>query len=851
MQELIDKVWNNAEFHAAADSIQRAWISQEIGALNGQAPNVIDAAKVIRAAAILACSKRPDQREKAYRCATSAFELYGTENLPFDQATRVVLGRLGNFPAMLTRAPVKRALADMPLSLVTEEIGVSERRTVTVRNQSFILTDFQRRLWVRLRRKRRLALAAPTSAGKSFVLQSFLASLFEGGANRTIVYLVPTRALIAQVSQDLRRILISEGVSQFTPIEIATVPLETDVMLPKRIIYVMTQERMQLTLGAHPELSPDIIVVDEAHSIADGSRGVLLHWVVEDLLKRSPDAQLLFASPGVRNLDLFGRIFGLNDIEALPSREPTVAQNFLTVGIHEPRQGLANVKLVERGTEAVSIADIDLKRRSINRIEKLANVAEELGRGASNIIYTNGAADAESVAIELARRFEGRETTPKREALAELASESVHASYALVECVRRGVAYHYSNMPTQVRQAVEAAVSSGEIDYLVCTSTLLQGVNLPAKNVFMFRPEKGQSVPLESVDFWNLAGRAGRLLKEFQGNIFLIDYERWKKKPLEQPREATVVSALETSVIRRRRELLNLIEKPSASSDDLEATFVRLLDNLSDGSLRGTLDRICSGHDIDADEIDKLERALSSAANQITLPQSVIRRSPNISAHKQQALYLRLFKQAKASREDAMRLIPKHPGDPDAYESYADILEVCHRVISGRKPTSKYHRFLALVALWWMRGHPLPRIVQNQLERNRDLNRRLVVRNTLELVEREVRYHCVRLFGCYSAVLSQVLEDLDMKEALGRMPAVPLFLEIGASDRTMISLISLGLSRVAAMRLTVAAKNPNLDVASTLDWLRGANLATADLSPLLVDEIQALLESLGNVVPLR
>jgi superfamily II DNA or RNA helicase len=851
MQELADKVWANGEFHAAADRLQRAWIAVEIDAPHIKIPPLAEAAKVIRAAAILACSSRLDHREKAYRSATSVFEMYGAKILPFDQATRVVLGRLGNFPAMLTRPPIKSALAEMPLSLIAEEVSVSEQRTITLRNQSFVLTNFQQRLWTRLRQRRRLALAAPTSAGKSFILQNFLASLFEGFSSRKIVYLVPTRALIAQVSQDLRRIFATGGSIAFAPVEIATVPFDGETRPPDRVVYVMTQERMQLTLNSYPDLSADVIVVDEAHSIADGSRGVLLQWVIEDLIKRSPNAQLLFASPGIGNLDLFGRLFGLNDIESLPSRELTVAQNFLTVTIHETRKGLATVRLVERNKEPFPIAEVNFQRRSINRIEKLANVAAHFGKGASNIIYANGAADAESVALELAQRFRDRESSTRREALATLVAESVHSSYALVECVRRGVGYHYSNMPTQVRQAVEAAVVSGDIDYLVCTSTLLQGVNLPAKNIFMFKPEKGQSSPLESVDFWNLAGRAGRLLREFQGNIFLIDYERWESRPLGQPREAQVISALETCVVRKRKQLIELMQQPSASNDDLEAVFVRLLDNLSEGTLPNALNRICDGHAVPLDEIQGLVDNLMTAARQISLPQVIIRRSPNISAHKQQALYLRLHGRAKASRGAALALLPRHPRDTDAYDSYKDILQLCLSVISGHKPTSGYHRFLALVALWWMRGHPLPRIVQNQLNRRKDRSPRQVVRDTLELIEREVRYNCVRLFACYSSVLSQVYHDLGMTDALSRMPAISLFLEIGASDRTMISLMSLGLSRVAALRLSAIAPNRNFDLSGTLDWLRSGNLENAELSPLLLEEVRLLLQSLTNVISIR
>jgi superfamily II RNA helicase len=50
-----------------------------------------------------------------------------------------------------------------------------------------VLTDFQHELWTRLRDRRRVAIAAPTSAGKSFVLQSFLTSLFDQPEARSVL----------------------------------------------------------------------------------------------------------------------------------------------------------------------------------------------------------------------------------------------------------------------------------------------------------------------------------------------------------------------------------------------------------------------------------------------------------------------------------------------------------------------------------------------------------------------------------------------------------------------------------------------------------------------------------------
>lgn len=850
MQDLANKVWSNPAFHLAAARMQRAWIARDIR-LQGLDPlDLGEAARVMRAAAILACSHDRRHREMAYRAATATFELHGSDRLPFDQAVRVVLSRLGNFPAMQTRQQVATALPNLPLGMIAEEVADSAGRLLTVRGRDYVLTDFQRELLRRLRGNQRLALAAPTSAGKSFVLQAFLASLFEADTPRSVVYLVPTRALIAQVSRDLRELMAAQNAIA-DPAEIVTVPLEAGAVLARRCIYVMTQERLQATMSAHPGFTANVVIVDEAQAIAEGARGVLLQWVVEDLLKRAPRAQLLFASPGVRNLDLFGRTFDLRDIETLPSRELTVAQNFLAVTIEDPRRGVARVNILAPQSPPVTLAQVCFAQRTVNRIEKLVNVAAHFGAGASNIVYANGPADAEAIAIGLARRFRDRETTPARNALAKLAAESVHGSYALVACVQRGIAYHYAHMPTQVRQAVEAAMRAGDIDYLVCTSTLLQGVNLPAKNVFMFRPEKGANRPLVSVDFWNLAGRAGRLLKEFQGNIFLIDYDRWAQQPLGQTREARIVPALERAVVERRAELLEAIRRPRSSTPMMEATFVRLLDAHAEGTLSEAVARLYGEEANAMNGAGSVIEAIGSAARQISLPQGVIRRSPTISAHKQQALYQRLLARARVSRRAALQLLPRHPREGGAYESYSAILQTCLMIIAGRGPDSRYHRFLAFLALRWMRGDSLPRIIQNRIDRQPRDDRRLVVRKTLELVEREVRYNCVRMFACYNAVLAQVYDDLSMTESLKRLPPVPLFLEVGASDRTTINLMALGLSRVAALRLTLVAPGRNLDIGALLVWLREGDWASARLSPLLAGEVEEILRGLGNVLPLR
>lgn len=78
---------------------------------------------------------------------------------------------------------------------------------------------------------------------------------------------------------------------------------------------------------------------------------------------------------------------------------------------------------------------------------------------------------------------------------------------------------------------MEALYEQKAIDYMFCTSTLLEGVNLPAQNIFILNNTIGLR-KFTDVDFWNLAGRAGRLSKELSGNIICVrlDSNKWNVK---------------------------------------------------------------------------------------------------------------------------------------------------------------------------------------------------------------------------------------------------------------------------------------------------------------------------------
>lgn len=112
----------------------------------------------------------------------------------------------------------------------------------------------------------------------------------------------------------------------------------------------------------------------------------------------------------------------------------------------------------------------------------------------------------------------------------KLTKEFIHKDYYLVDFLQYGVGFHFGTLPQLIRNCIERLYKKGIIKYLFCTSTLLEGVNLPAKNMFILNNKKGRS-NMSKLDFWNLGGRAGRLNCELYGNVYCVrdNPKVWKK----------------------------------------------------------------------------------------------------------------------------------------------------------------------------------------------------------------------------------------------------------------------------------------------------------------------------------
>jgi hypothetical protein len=767
------------------------------------------------------------------------------EDLDRRQAAGALLERLGNRPSLELAA--RRDLlpndpwTDLPAPLQLDVIRRRLELSIFPEGREPISANpFQRDFWTAATNSQWVSISAPTSAGKSFIVKRWL----EDRARATEVFqgvcIVPTRALIEEVSRDLRRDL---GGS----VAVHTLPWDALVGGSDREVFVLTQERLHLLQQRLPAFAPSLLFVDEAQKFGDGTRGVLLAHVLDEAVRRSPRAQVIFASPLASNPESLLRDAPDGaSTESLVSDMVTVNQNLLWAN-QVPRKPETWTLQQVIDAQLHDVGLFELAARPSPDSKRLPYVAVALGGlEPGNVVYANGAADAEKTAVQIFEVLgeEANLDNPDINALHELASSSVHRQYSLGLVVTRGVGFHYGNMPQLLRSEIERLFREGALRYLVCTSTLLEGVNLPCRNLFARGPRKGNSRPMTLPDFWNLAGRAGRWGMEFQGNIVCVDASNqqiWPNPPIERQRDP--LDRTTDRVLSRQDALRAYIRdgsplQVSSADPELEAVF----------SLLAT--RIAQGHDLqdvlgvlgEREQLAGLEADIREALAGVDVPVGIMDRHAGISPV---SLHRLLEHFRGVADVDSLRLAP--PESNDAANTYVRALGVIDGQLGGGFSSNAGRHFqLAILITQWMRGRPLSVLINDRLQyrrrTRRDVDVAAEIRAVMFDVEQYARFQAPKYLAAYSDVLNHHLVEIGLPH-LDETLDLSVMLELGVSRRTDVSVMSLGLSRTSTVALAQYIVRDDLTPEQALEWLQTHDLDRLPLPVLVRREIRNLVTS--------
>lgn len=135
-------------------------------------------------------------------------------------------------------------------------------------------------------------------------------------------------------------------------------------------------------------------------------------------------------------------------------------------------------------------------------------------------------------ATELADRFlshldeldAGKEKSQANGDVIAWIEENLHERWSLARCLRKGVAFHHGSLPRHLGSSIVDGFNRGNIQYLFCTSTLIEGVNTTARNVLLFDKQKGRK-PIDFFDYKNVVGRAGRMNFHYVGKVYQFHAE--------------------------------------------------------------------------------------------------------------------------------------------------------------------------------------------------------------------------------------------------------------------------------------------------------------------------------------
>lgn len=352
--------------------------------------------------------------------------------------------------------------------------GANELQTLH-REQGFVLK--------KLLEGENIALSAPTSFGKSFIIDSLIAIK----KPNIIVILVPTIALM----DETRRRLSSKFSDEY---KLITIPDE-DVV--KKTIFIFPQERF---FSYEEQLQTiDLFIVDEFYKVSknfDNTRSDILLNAVMRASKKAK--QKYYLCPNITSIEESPFTSDINFIKELDFN--TVFSNIINeysdiVGSKEEKKIKKSAKL----------------RKIIQQIDK-----------EKTLIYAGSYPAINEICSILAKS----RTSTQSSILSEFSlwlKKNYSQDYILSDYVMKQIGIHNGKLHRSLSQIQTKLFEMDDsLQFLVTTSSMIEGVNTCATNVIMWQRKNGAPL-LKYMDFKNLIGRSGRMFKHFVGNIYLLD----------------------------------------------------------------------------------------------------------------------------------------------------------------------------------------------------------------------------------------------------------------------------------------------------------------------------------------
>lgn len=368
-----------------------------------------------------------------------------------------------------------------------------------------------------------------------------------------VAYVAPTRALTSQITRRLRRDFepIGVNVEQMTgAIEIDT--FEDDLLSKIKSdksfdVLVLTPEKLQLIIRNKKVKRPlALVVMDEAHNIENETRGLRIELLLATIKRECTSANFLLLMPYVEKTETLARWLAqdINAGRSISFGTTPWKPNELIVGMYHA----VNDASVRAGwrlkfeTLTTTRRTIHLKgehnvggvkplkkvpKSRLNFSLQTAAIAMVMSDRGTSIAVSFNINSVWNMARELIKTMDIFSPIPDEIKLVQkFLKTEISPDFELIGMLSRGVAVHHAGLSDEVRSLVEWLAEIGMLRVLCTTTTISQGINFPVSSVFLASrfvpvPNEQRSEEMPPRDFWNLAGRAGRIDHDSVGVVGL------------------------------------------------------------------------------------------------------------------------------------------------------------------------------------------------------------------------------------------------------------------------------------------------------------------------------------------
>lgn len=371
----------------------------------------------------------------------------------------------------------------------------------------------------------RYFLSATTSFGKTFLIYEIIKKL----QYKNVALIFPTIALL---SENYQRIITDPNYSYFyDEFQIYTLSDINDIDERDKNIFIYTPERYLSFIDKYPEIQMDFVFVDEIYKIdneylidaanKENERDTAYRVALQNILAKTPD--ILLVGPYIEFPDKSNKQVNQSFNTFLNSNKFQVV-DYNKYEIVNKSFNILHGKVNEIDDQLT----IDLTGWYKNVGRKISKVFQDILNIDENaIIYTRGAGTAESnVKSILENVLNNKELSQDlNDFIVHLKSAfSFDGVWVIISALESRIGIHHGLVPKYIQKEIISFFNQGELDLLVSTTTITEGVNTSAKNLIVTNARKGNK-PLKTFDAKNIAGRAGRFLHHFSGRVLILDKE--------------------------------------------------------------------------------------------------------------------------------------------------------------------------------------------------------------------------------------------------------------------------------------------------------------------------------------